>query len=84
MSSAESYNCRFRYHLEQKSAVDPLHGTPSERNMVRGLSAINITLLRSEEMTFARGSKACRTFERATDKLKQVGQKLSVLQDCCW
>ena len=35
MSSAEIINCGFPYDLEQESAVDPLDGTPSERNMVR-------------------------------------------------
>jgi hypothetical protein len=60
MFSAKVINCGFWYNLEQKSAVDPLHGTPSERNRA-GPSAINITLLRSEEMTFARSSKASLT-----------------------
>ena len=35
MFSAKVINCGFWYNLEQKTAVDELHGTPTERNMLR-------------------------------------------------
>jgi len=36
MSSAESDYLRIPLRPRTKSAVDPLHGTPTELNMVRG------------------------------------------------
>ena len=38
MSSAERLTVNFQYILEQKSAVDRLHGTPTERDLVSARS----------------------------------------------